>query len=79
MKVDITASAKLEYPVVDQNAQFTKVIGNFSSLDYFHFITITGVFVTIGYLFSFMYAYLNFGGLLMGFFPNDDEVAHYKK
>ncbi|GAB4846016.1 hypothetical protein Ancab_025021 [Ancistrocladus abbreviatus] len=50
MNTDITASAKPEYPVIDRNPPFTKVVGNFSTLDYFRFITITGVSVTVGYL-----------------------------
>ncbi|KAM6585583.1 hypothetical protein CsatB_012585 [Cannabis sativa] len=97
MNTDITASAKPEYPVVDRNPPFTKVVGNFSTLDYFRFVTITGVSVTVGYLSGikpgikgpsmvtggliglmggFMYAYQNSAGRLMGFFPNDHEVAH---
>lgn len=100
MNTDITASAKPEYPVVDRNPPFTKVVGNFSSLDYLRFVTITGVSVTVGYLSGikpgikgpsmvtggliglmggFMYAYQNSAGRLMGFFPNEDEVAKYKK
>lgn len=129
MNTDITASTKPEYTVVDRNPPFTKVVGNFSSLDYLRFVTITGVSVTVGYLsgnpFSlssfyhipicqfhlffnlffvvflgikpgikgpsmvtggliglmggFMYAYQNSAGRLMGFFPNEDEVARYKK
>ncbi|KAH9607997.1 hypothetical protein KSS87_012534 [Heliosperma pusillum] len=113
MNTDITASAKPEYPVVDRNPPFTKVVGNFSSLDYLRFATITGVSVTVGYLSAsdggfvtlfamigikpgikgpsmvtggliglmggFMYAYQNSCGRLMGFFPNEDEVARYKK
>ncbi|KAL5549385.1 hypothetical protein UlMin_004616 [Ulmus minor] len=79
MNTDITVLAKMEYLVVDWNPPFTKVIRNFSSLYYFYFITITDVFGTVSYLSSFMYAYLNFTGLLMGFSPNDDEVARYKK
>lgn len=33
----------------------------------------------IGLMGGFMYAYQNSAGRLMGFFPNDDEVARYKK
>ncbi|MCL7043711.1 hypothetical protein MKW94_021324 [Papaver nudicaule] len=33
----------------------------------------------IGVLGGFMYAYQNSAGRLMGFFPNEDEVAQYKK
>ncbi|CAH1444323.1 unnamed protein product [Lactuca virosa] len=33
----------------------------------------------IGVMGGFMYAYQNSVGRLMGFFPNDDEVARYKK
>ncbi|XP_021739560.1 NADH-ubiquinone oxidoreductase 20.9 kDa subunit-like [Chenopodium quinoa] len=100
MNTDITASTKPEFTVVDRNPRFTKVVGNFSSLDYLRFVTITGVSVTVGYLSGikpgikgpsmvtggliglmggFMYAYQNSAGRLMGFFPNDDEVAKYKK
>lgn len=50
MNTDITASAKPEYPVVDRNPPFTKVVGNFNTLDYIRFTTITGVSVTVGYL-----------------------------
>ena len=50
MNTDITASAKPEYPVVDRNPPFTKVVGNFNTLDYLRFVTITGVSVTVGYL-----------------------------
>lgn len=50
MNTDITASAKPEYPVIDRNPPFTTVVGNFSTLDYFRFVTITGVSVTVGYL-----------------------------
>ena len=50
MNTDITASTKPEYPVIDRNPPFTKVVGNFSSLDYLRFVTITGVSVTVGYL-----------------------------
>jgi hypothetical protein len=50
MNTDITASAKPEYPVLDRNPPFTRVVGNFSSLDYLRFVTITGVSVTVGYL-----------------------------
>ncbi|MBA0778832.1 hypothetical protein Gotri_006647 [Gossypium trilobum] len=98
MNTDITASAKPEYPVVDRNPPFTKVVGNFNTLDYLRFTTITGVSVTVGYLSGikpglkgpsmvtggliglmggFMYAYQNSAGRLMGFFPNDGEVAFY--
>ncbi|KAL6197825.1 hypothetical protein ACLB2K_027618 [Fragaria x ananassa] len=100
MNTDITASTKPEYPVLDRNPPFTRVVGNFSTLDYFRFATITGVSVTVGYLSGirpgirgpsmvtggligvmggFMYAYQNSAGRIMGFFPNDHEVAHYKK
>uniref|UniRef100_A0A0A0LT27 NADH-ubiquinone oxidoreductase 21kDa subunit N-terminal domain-containing protein n=3 Tax=Cucumis sativus TaxID=3659 RepID=A0A0A0LT27_CUCSA len=100
MNTDITASTKPEYPVVDRNPPFTKVVGNFDTLDYLRFVTITGVSVTVGYLSGikpgirgpsmvtggliglmggFMYAYQNSAGRLMGFFPNDGEVARYKK
>ncbi|KAL2944969.1 NADH-ubiquinone oxidoreductase 20.9 kDa subunit [Bienertia sinuspersici] len=50
MNTDITASTKPEYPVVDRNPPFTKVVGNFSSLDFLRFVTITGFSVTVGYL-----------------------------
>ncbi|KAK9155348.1 hypothetical protein Sjap_002828 [Stephania japonica] len=33
----------------------------------------------IGLMGGFMYAYQNSAGRLMGFFPNDDEVARCKK
>lgn len=33
----------------------------------------------IGLMGGFMYAYQNSAGRLMGFFPNEDEVARYKK
>lgn len=137
MNIDITASAKPEYPVLDRDPPFTRVVGNFNSLDYLRFVAITGVSVTVGYLsgnpslslslttFSnlfrkflklnwtmkcwiiwvwkkigikpgirgpsmvtggliglmggFMYAYQNSAGRIMGFFPNDGEVARYKK
>lgn len=100
MNTDITASAKPEYPVLDRNPPFTRVVGNFSTLDYLRFVTITGVSVTVGYLSGikpgikgpsmvtggliglmggFMYAYQNSAGRIMGFFPNEDEVARYKK
>ncbi|ESW19631.1 hypothetical protein PHAVU_006G141600 [Phaseolus vulgaris] len=100
MNTDITASTKPEYPVVDRNPPFTKVVGNFNTLDYLRFVTITGVSVTVGYLSGikpgirgpsmvtggligvmggFMYAYQNSAGRLMGFFPNDDEVARLNK
>lgn len=45
-----TASTKPEYPVIDRNPPFTKVVGNFGTLDYLRFVTITGVSVTVGYL-----------------------------
>ncbi|KAJ4847684.1 hypothetical protein Tsubulata_020647 [Turnera subulata] len=100
MNTDITASAKPEYPVIDRNPPFTKVVGNFNTLDYCRFITLTGVSVTVGYLSGikpgikgpsmvtggliglmggFMYAYQNSAGRLMGFFPNEGEVARYSK
>ncbi|KAB2637611.1 hypothetical protein D8674_028145 [Pyrus ussuriensis x Pyrus communis] len=50
MNTDITASTKPEYPVIDRNPPFTTVVGNFGTLDYFRFATITGVSVTVGYL-----------------------------
>ncbi|GJN03587.1 hypothetical protein PR202_ga21050 [Eleusine coracana subsp. coracana] len=109
MNTDITASVKPEYPVVDRNPAFTKVVGNFSALDYVRLTTISAVSVTVGYLSGssdrgpcvvgikpgirgpsmvtggligvmggFMYAYQNSAGRLMGFFPNDAEVAHFK-
>ncbi|KAF2315286.1 hypothetical protein GH714_038706 [Hevea brasiliensis] len=53
MNTDITASAKPEYPVIDRNPPFTKVVGNFNFLDYCRFATITGVSVTVGYLSDF--------------------------
>lgn len=143
MNTDITASVKPEYPVIDRNPPFTKVVGNFNTVDYCRFITVTGISVTVGYLsghslsfilsicvyrFSgtvcllvgkwfffffltfflfivkiligikpgikgpsmvtggliglmggFMYAYQNSAGRLMGFFPNEGEVARYQK
>lgn len=96
MNTDITASTKPEYPVIDRNPPFTKVVGNFDTLDYLRFVTITGVSVTVGYLSGikpgirgpsmvtggliglmggFMYAYQNSAGRLMGFFPNEGEIA----
>lgn len=33
----------------------------------------------IGAMGGFMYAYQNSAGRLMGFFPNDDEVARFNK
>uniref|UniRef100_A0A8R7USP9 NADH-ubiquinone oxidoreductase 21kDa subunit N-terminal domain-containing protein n=2 Tax=Triticinae TaxID=1648030 RepID=A0A8R7USP9_TRIUA len=110
MNTDITASVKPEYPVVDRNPPFTKVVGNFSMLDYLRLSTISAVSVTVGYLSGsdrrpravlagikpgirgpsmvtggligvlggFMYAYQNSAGRLMGFFPNESEVARYK-
>lgn len=33
----------------------------------------------IGLMGGFMYAYQNSAGRLMGFFPNEGEVAKYKK
>ncbi|KAL6600788.1 hypothetical protein ACP70R_045073 [Stipagrostis hirtigluma subsp. patula] len=101
MNTDITASVKPEYTVVDRNPAFTKVVGNFSALDYLRLSTISAVSVTVGYLSGawikpgirgpsmvtggligvmggFMYAYQNSAGRLMGFFPNDGEVARYK-
>ncbi|MQM10496.1 hypothetical protein Taro_043391 [Colocasia esculenta] len=77
--------------MVDRNPPFTKTVANFSTLDYLCLTTITGVFVTVGYLSmasisrvgrsdgGFMYAYQNSIGRLMGFFPNHEEVARYKK
>ncbi|KAL6310991.1 hypothetical protein AAG906_035329 [Vitis piasezkii] len=50
MNTDITASEKPQYPVIDRNPPLTKVVGNFSALDYLRFVTITGVSVTVGYL-----------------------------
>ncbi|CAN8324780.1 unnamed protein product [Cochlearia groenlandica] len=50
MNTDITALEKPQYTVVDRNPPFTKVVGNFSILDYLRFSTITGVSVTVGYL-----------------------------
>ncbi|KAI4967276.1 hypothetical protein ZWY2020_028791 [Hordeum vulgare] len=50
MNTDITASVKPEYPVVDRNPAFTKVVGNFSALDYMRLSTISAVSVTVGYL-----------------------------
>ena len=100
MNTDITASEKPQYPVIDRNPPFTKVVGNFNTLDYFRFSTITGVSVVVGYLSGlrpglpgtsmvtggliglmggFMYAYQNSAGRLMGFFPNEGEVASYQK
>ncbi|WCJ28140.1 NADH-ubiquinone oxidoreductase 20.9 kDa subunit [Euphorbia peplus] len=100
MNTDITAAEKPQYPVIDRNPAFTKVVGNFNFLDYCRLTTIAGVSVTVGYLSGikpgikgpsmvtggligimggFMYAYQNSCGRLMGFFPNEDEVAEYKK
>ncbi|KAK9151336.1 hypothetical protein Syun_009645 [Stephania yunnanensis] len=93
MNMDIIASVKPEYPVVDRNPPFTKTVANFrlerSSC------LIDGVFVRgikpnirgpsmvtgglIGLIGGFMYAYQNSTRRLMGFYPNDDEVARYKK
>ncbi|XVE50988.1 hypothetical protein DITRI_Ditri02bG0001200 [Diplodiscus trichospermus] len=50
MNIDITASVKPEYPVVDRNPSFTKVVGNLNTLVYLHFVTLTGVSVNVGYL-----------------------------
>uniref|UniRef100_A0A804LWI6 NADH-ubiquinone oxidoreductase 21kDa subunit N-terminal domain-containing protein n=1 Tax=Zea mays TaxID=4577 RepID=A0A804LWI6_MAIZE len=52
MNTDITASTKLEYPVVDQNPTFTKVVDNFSVLDYMHLSTIFAISIIVGYLSS---------------------------
>ncbi|KAH7545343.1 hypothetical protein FEM48_Zijuj01G0083600 [Ziziphus jujuba var. spinosa] len=60
MNTDITASTKPEYPVIDRNPPFTKVVGNFSSLDYLRFVTITGVSVTVGYLSGFSFFFFFF-------------------
>ncbi|KAL9455577.1 hypothetical protein AB3S75_004905 [Citrus x aurantiifolia] len=100
MNTDITASEKPQYPVIDRNPPFTAVVGNFNTLDYLRFSSITGVSVVVGYLSGikpglkgpsmvtggliglmggFMYAYQNSAGRLMGFFPNEGEVARYQK
>ncbi|MCL7052144.1 hypothetical protein MKW94_027665 [Papaver nudicaule] len=90
MNTDITASTKPEYPVIDRNPAFTKTVGNFNTLDYLRLITISGIrpnirgpsMVTggmIGILGGFMYACQNSVGRLVSFFPNEDEVAQYKK
>ncbi|KAI9160922.1 hypothetical protein LWI28_012812 [Acer negundo] len=50
MNTDITASEKPQYPVIDRNPPFTTVVGNFNTLDYLRFSTITGVSVVVGYL-----------------------------
>ncbi|GMJ03677.1 hypothetical protein like AT4G16450 [Hibiscus trionum] len=50
MNTNITTLAKPEYPVIDRNPPFTKVYGNFNTLDYLCFTTITSVSVTVGYL-----------------------------
>jgi hypothetical protein len=50
MNTDITASTTPEYPVVDRNPAFTKVVGNFSALDYVRLTTISAVSITVGYL-----------------------------
>ncbi|KAM3701285.1 hypothetical protein ACJW30_05G159000 [Castanea mollissima] len=50
MSIDIIASAKPKYPVLDRDPPFTRVIVNFNSLDYLCFITITSISVTVGYL-----------------------------
>lgn len=55
MNTDITASEKPQYPVIDRNPPLTKVVGNFSALDYLRFVTITGVSVTVGYLSGTLY------------------------
>ncbi|KAK8698438.1 hypothetical protein V6N13_114556 [Hibiscus sabdariffa] len=60
MNTDITASAKPEYPAIDRNPPFTKVYGNFNTLDYLHFVTIIGVSVTVGYLFDKSNTFISF-------------------
>ncbi|KAA0035668.1 NADH-ubiquinone oxidoreductase 20.9 kDa subunit [Cucumis melo var. makuwa] len=60
MNTDITASTKPEYPVIDRNPPFTKVVGNFDTLDYLRFVTITGVSVTVGYLSGIISFFLSF-------------------
>ncbi|KAH9749870.1 NADH-u ox-rdase domain-containing protein [Citrus sinensis] len=50
MNTDITASEKPQYPVIDRNPPFTAVVGNFNTLDYLRFSSITGVSVVVGYL-----------------------------
>ena len=57
MNTDITASEKPQYPVIDRNPPLTKVVGNFSALDYLRFVTITGVSVTVGYLSGTLYLF----------------------
>ncbi|KAH0851730.1 hypothetical protein HID58_094518 [Brassica napus] len=97
MNTDITALEKPQYPVVDRNPPFTKVVGNFSVLDYLRsppspaFPSPSAIYqpgikgpsmVTgglIGLMGGFMYAYQNSAGRLMGFFPNEGEVASYQK
>ncbi|KAL4628146.1 hypothetical protein ACB092_05G215200 [Castanea dentata] len=100
MSIDIIASAKPKYPVLDRDPSFTRVVGNFNCLDYLRFVTITSVSVTVGYLSwikpgirgpsmvtggiiglmgGFMYAYQNSACQIMGFSPNNGEVARYKK
>ncbi|CAN1337071.1 hypothetical protein LINPERPRIM_LOCUS37431 [Linum perenne] len=75
MNTDITASTKPEYPVVDRNPAFTKVVGIKPGLKGPSMVT-GGL---IGLLGGFMYAYQNSAGRLMGFFPNEGEVASYQK
>ncbi|KAL7587650.1 hypothetical protein Lser_V15G36325 [Lactuca serriola] len=50
MNIDITASAKPEYPTIDRNPPFTKTVANFNTLDYVRLTTISGISVTAGYL-----------------------------
>ncbi|KAI4312666.1 hypothetical protein MLD38_037467 [Melastoma candidum] len=43
MNTGITTLVKSDYPIIDRNPQFATVVGNFSTLDYFRFVTIAEV------------------------------------
>lgn len=70
MNTDITASVKPEYPVVDRNPPFTKVVGNFSALDYARLTTISAVSVTVGYLSGSTLAWIRSHTLLLSLPPS---------
>ncbi|KAL5729730.1 hypothetical protein ACHQM5_002636 [Ranunculus cassubicifolius] len=44
------AKAKPEYPVIDENPPFTKIVANFNTLDFLRFTAITGISVAAGYI-----------------------------
>eukprot|EP00850_Spirogloea_muscicola_P009539 SM000053S17496 [mRNA] locus=s53:645402:645872:- [translate_table: standard] len=70
-----------KFPVVDGTPSFGAAVGNFGAADYANNVRGPSMYAaaTLGAIGGFMLAYQASAGRLMGFKPNDAEVARLRR